>query len=104
MTDNPLGPTSSPLQDTMIEILVDLEDRLIETSADYPDIDMEGLSEGRQVFRCPRCREMSLRRISYSSMQGASVAEIRLCREQCGYRKVVVTQASKRSREGHGSE
>lgn len=70
MTDNPPDLTSSSLQDTMIEILVDLENRLIETSAAYPDLDMEGLSENDQVFRCPRCRKMSLRRISYSPNEG----------------------------------
>lgn len=92
MTDNPPGPTFSSLQDTMIEILVDLENRLIETSATYSDIDMEGLSESRQVFRCPHCQKVSLRRISYLSMEEVPVAEVRVCRERCGYRKVIATQ------------
>lgn len=96
--------SSSPLQDTMIEILVDLENRLLETSAAYPDLDMEGLSDSHQVFRCPRCQQMSLRRISYSSMEGSPLAEVRLCLEQCGYRTLLATQASGGGREGHGSK
>lgn len=104
MTGNRPGPTYSSLQDTMIEILVDLENRLLEAAAAYPDLDMEGLSESHQVFRCPRCRKPSLRRIPYSSLKGVPLAEVHLCREQCGYRKMVATQASKPGREGRGSE